>query len=690
MHYGASFNKDTKCIDFKLASHNAQNAILCIFKKPMGHIPFLSVEMQKEGGVFKASIPEKKLFKGRKVFYYGYRIFGANFIKKNEYKEGSDIGFISRIDSEGNRFNPNKLAYDPYSIELSHTQSAVSSDMKVFRSGGDNFLSDNSKIAPKTVFRKIKETKVTKIQPRALKDEIIAEVHLKDLTKLTHTFKKGTYKAASYFAGKIKDTGVTMVEFLPLCEFDSFAEKGNHWGYMPLNYFALKKVYASDKKPYSALYEFRKLIDEFHKRNIKVCMDVVYNHTGEGKTYRDKEDANLFSYALVDNKSYYKLAQNTYYTNHSGCGNDFNTKNPLASDIIVDSLSFFINQGVDAFRFDLAVALMDISTSGYAMYDKNGGILAELKGRLEKLGHKVLLPNEKGEGVHLIAEPWMCSGACNYQLGNFPDYFAEWNDISRETIRMISMKPDCVNPKMIREIIEGQPSKFQNKQRSINYVSSHDGFCLFDLNTYDKPNPNTSGGFCAELCSSYKNDTERQDNEIRKQILILMVSFGIPMLQFGDIFLHSKCGNNNSYNLDNEINRINYKLDKRKGKLSKYIKNLIKFRKENPIFSCEDYVNKIEYYYPSSDKIYDNHKSYWENNSSNILCFKVLDDKNNYFIAISKDKNEIELRLPNNSKNKKWYLITNTKDGFIDLNGTILKEEKYILKPYCACIFKER
>ncbi len=690
MKYGASYNKPLKSVDFKLVSQSAKNVIIELFNNPLGDIPFFEAEMEKEGDTFRISVPIKKVFKKGDVIYYGYRVFGENFIKTREYKKGSDIGFISRLDSDGNRFNPNKIAYDPYSIELSHTHSSVSEDMKQFRSGGENYISDNSKIAPKTVFKIIKEQKIRKPKIRALKDEIIAEVHLKDLTRLCKMKNRGTYYAASKFVKEIKKTGVTMVEFLPLCEFDSHIEKGNHWGYMPLNYFAIKKSFSSDKKPYGALYEFRKLINEFHKNDIKVCLDVVYNHTAEGKTYGDNEDANLFSYALIDNKNYYKLAQNAHYTNHSGCGNDLNTINKISGELILNSLSFWINQGVDAFRFDLAVCLMDSSSSGYAMYDKDKGILSLLKKRLEDMGHTVNSPTEAKDGINLIAEPWMCSGAYNYQLGNFPYYFAEWNDIARDVIRAQSIRPNNVNPYAIRNIIEGTNTKFKGDLRSINYVSCHDGFSLFDLNTYNRPNPSTKGGFIGEMCSNYSDNIMEQDNAIRKEILLLMVSYGIPMIQFGDIFLHSKEGNNNSYNLDNKINRINYKLDKRKQKLNEYILKLIKFRKENKIFSQTYYKDTLEYYFPNSKRIDDNDESYWKNNSSNIICFKVADIKNSFYIAISKDKNPINLTLLKNSKNKNWFLIADTKKDFIDLKGKKADYKEYLLEPYGAVIFKEK
>ena len=690
MKYGASYNKKTDSVDFKLASYNASDVILCIFKNPIGDIPFLEVEMEKDGNIFVASIDKNKLFKKQDVIYYGYRVFGENFKKVLGYKEGSDIGFISRLDNNGNRFNPNKLAYDPYSIELSHTQTSVSSDMTAFRSGDKNYLSDNSKIAPKSVFKIPKEAKIKKVKKRAFKDEIIAEVHLKDLTRLLNIKEKGTYLGAKKFVKEIKKTGVTMVEFLPLSEFDSYFQGGNHWGYMPLNYFAVKKSYSYSKEPYSSLYEFRELINEFHKNDIKVCLDVVYNHTGEGGTYSNNDDARLFSYALIDNKSYYKLAQNGHYTNHSGCSNDLNTLHPLSIDLIVESLSFLINQGVDAFRFDLAVALMDSSTSGYAIYDKKNGMIAKLKEKLEELGHKINFSDDSKDGITLIAEPWMCSGAYNYQLGNFPEYFMEWNDITRDTIRAISIRPNNVNPYAMKNVIEGCPNKFNNEMRSINYVTCHDGFSLFDLNTFDKPNPKTSGGFSGEMCSSYAGDLIEQDNAIRKQILILMLSYGVPMVQFGDIYLQTKQGNNNSYNQDNEINRIDYKLDKRKKNLNNYILNLIKFRKNNEIFSKKDYPKKITYLYPSGAKINEFDESYWKNNSSNILCFKIDDDKDRYYVAISKDKFPIKLHLPKNKKDKNWNLLIDTKKDLINLKGLKHDMDAYTLEPYSACVFKEK
>ena len=190
--YGASFNKKRKTVEFKLASDSAQNVILSVFKNPMGDIPFFEIEMEKEGNLFRVSVPIKKLLKKRNVFYYGYRIFGANFKKQQGYFAGSDIGYISNLDNEGNRFNPNKLAFDPYSFELSHLHSSVSTDLESFRSGEKNYLSDNSKIAPKSVFKIIKEQKIYKTTERSLKDEIIAEVHLKDLTRLLKMKEKGT------------------------------------------------------------------------------------------------------------------------------------------------------------------------------------------------------------------------------------------------------------------------------------------------------------------------------------------------------------------------------------------------------------------------------------------------------------------------------------------------------------------
>ncbi len=198
--FGANLNKDTETgnsfIDFKLFSKNGTEAVLCLFHKPKGEESFLSIKMEKEGDVFKTSLELsgadfKDVLNG-KPLYYGYRVFGPNYKYTESWTPGSKKGFIAKLDKLNNRFNPNKLAYDPYTKELSHLHSDISDNsLKFFRSN-EFYFEDNQKIAPKSVFKINNDIEIQKTSKRALVDEIIGEVHLKSLTALSGKNHAGT------------------------------------------------------------------------------------------------------------------------------------------------------------------------------------------------------------------------------------------------------------------------------------------------------------------------------------------------------------------------------------------------------------------------------------------------------------------------------------------------------------------
>ena len=368
---GAKYNSENKSVEFRIYSKNASKILLCIFEKPQGENPVMVLNMERgENDIWFTSVKDYILDCHKHPVYYGYRIFGANWEYNENFEPGSTIGFISKFDRQNNRFNPNKIAYDPYAQELSHLPSDVNPGFNMFRSGANFHTIDNAKWAIKSVFYPKEQKEIASIAPRAFNSEIIGEVHIKDLTQKIDMPENGTYRGAAKFAKSLKNLGITMVEFLPLNEFDSKQNGGNYWGYMPLGYFSLARKYAYDKTLGNLLEEFRAMVDEFHKNDIKVCLDMVYNHTGEaGLVNNILDDATLLSYALIDNSSYYKTYRNGYYRSNSGCGNDFNANNEGVLNLIIDSLIFWINQGVDAFRFDLAAALLENSCDCDEIYD---------------------------------------------------------------------------------------------------------------------------------------------------------------------------------------------------------------------------------------------------------------------------------------------------------------------------------
>ncbi len=702
---GANYNKETKTVDFKLYSKNAKKVILCIFDSPLDEEAIMNLEMKKgENDIWETSIKDYILNCMQNPVFYGFRVFGENWEYDKNFEPGKETGLKAKIDLKGNRFNPNKLAYDPYAKELSHLPSKVNPGFNMFRSGANFHLINNAKFAPKSVYRRLEDKEIAKVTPRAFNSEIIGEVHVKDLTQNLSIPEKGTFKGAAKFAQSIKKLGITMVEFLPVNEFDTKQNGVNHWGYMPLGYFTLARRYAFDKTLGNILQEFREMVDEFHKNEIKVCLDMVYNHTGEaGLINHNVEDAQQFSYSLIDNSSYYKVYENGYYRSNSGCGNDFNANNEGALNLIIDSLIFWINQGVDAFRFDLAAALLENSCNCSEIYDNIDSLAGKLKTKLQKKGIKVVDDFASAqEGVVLIAEPWTCGGSQCYHLGNFPSFWAEWNDVSRDTFRKITARPKEINPLQIKNLIEGSPNIFENPSKSINYIASHDGFTLFDLNHFDFKNSSTQGGSSHEISSSYQNNLEMSENAIRKQLALLFLSYGTPMIQIGDIIMHTKNGNNNSYNKDDGTNFLNWQKAVNKNtfenRIMEYIRNLINFRNENKIYLNKNFKNYLTYHYDNGELAQSSNLGYWNNNNDDffgVLINPEIDDSKNstanqreIYIASSKSDYKITSTLPKIQDGKNWYKILDTSDfSDVTLDKKVKIDKNYILNPQALVVF---
>ena len=694
--FGANYNPTTKCVDFKLYSKNATKVLLCIFDKPQNDNPVIVLNMEKVGDVWSTSVRDYILNCHNKPVFYGYRVFGKNWEYDEKFEPSSNIGYKSKFDENGNRFNPNKIAFDPYARELSHTISETNQDVNIFRSGGNFHLVDNAKWAIKSVFFQKENVPIVEIKPRAFNSEIIGEVHIKDLTQSIPIPEHGTYLGAGKFAKNIKNLGITMVEFLPLNEFDSKQHGTNHWGYMPLAYFSLARKYAYNKNYGELLNEFRFMVNEFHKNDIKVCLDMVYNHTGEGGLADNNiYDANLLSYALIDNSSYYKVYKNGHYRSNSGCGNDFNIGNDEVFNLIADSLEFWVNQGVDAFRFDLAASFLDESMTCSEVYSTDNSPAQKLKAELLKRGIKVVSDfNSEQEGIVLIAEPWTCGGCNCYQLGNFPSFWAEWNDNFRNIVRKSTLRPYEITPKNLREIVEGNPAVFEGINKSVNYIASHDGFSLFDLNSFNRKSFSTQGGSDWEICGDYGGNSAKKENAIRKQLAFLFLSYGIPMIQIGDLLMHSKNGNNNSYNKDDETNYLNWqKITEENGfenRILEYARNLIKFRNEHSIFKSPNFKDFLTYHYDNGQIADDFNDGYWNNSHDLFFGYLINSPQARIYIATSKSEYNLRIFLPDNLKEKSWHVCSDSSIfKYLDLNIKDYIEKEYILNPHAMTIFME-
>ncbi len=608
---GATFNPATNAVDFRLYSAGASSIVLEIFENPTDEEALATFPLKKsEDNVWETSIKKYALFNLHKPFYYAYRVFG-----------------------KGRFFDEARLAYDPWACALSYNKT-----LKNYQIKSEFFLYE-----PKIV---------TPISARSIADEVIGEVHIKDLTINSGLEFAGTCYAAAKYAKKIQELGITMIEFLPLNDFD---DNSNYWGYMPLSYFAFLKKYFKSETSADMLSEFQDMINEFHKCGIKVCMDMVYNHT-----------ANNASLRLIDGENYYKFDELGNFLNHSCCGNDVNMTNPAVWNLVADSLAYFANLGVDAFRFDLGLALMDTSSIGEAIYDNKTSLFANLPNLLEKRGIKV--SDGTTDGVIFITEPWTCGGKGNYALGKFPEFVYEWNDVARNVIRSSTIRPNEVNPEAIYNLTEGSKQIYENKTRAINYIASHDGLTLRDLNTYYKD------GW--EICGDHFGDTLAQMRSIKKQILLLTLSSGTPMLQIGDLIGHTKQGKSDSYQDDSDINYLDFSSIEKNPKLKEifdFWQIALNFRKE---YEPQNWQRK--YFSASASEISD-FKEY----QNQFLGYLAKCDNTRFYVAISGSSDDLYFALPQNSENLAWKKVIS------NLNNDVEAWDICHLKPYEIAIFKE-
>ena len=537
--------------------------------------------------------------------FYGYRAWGPNWAFDSAWTKGTQVGFVADVDDQGNRFNPNKLLIDPYAAEFSHDpENTTHNDPSVYVTGPLNRIKDSGGFAPKGVVLKPDTSDVGTGPPRAFREEIIYEVHVRGLTKLDPTVpvkEQGTYAGAARRADYLKDLGVTAVEFLPVHEFDNdFNDldpnsKGNdYWGYLTLGFFAPDRRYASDKSPGGPTREFKAMVKAFHDRGIKVYLDVVYNHTGESKN-DDKSVVNLLSWHGLDNPAYNELTiDNFFYYDNSGVTGNFNCANKVARDLILDSLQYWSKvMGVDGFRFDLA-AILGNTLAHQRPSDGQGFIYNKLPGDnpLNRAARELpVRPDNGGPGVDLIAEPYTASGEGGQQEGNFPRGWAEWNPRYRDNLREEQNRLGFTNvtPGILANGFAGSHDLFQDDGRkpwhSVNSIVEHDGPTLNDLYAFNIPQ--NSG----RRAWDQGGDRSLQRQAARDGFAFPLLSLGTPMFCGGDEFLRSTEGDDNPFNVDNSKNYLHWDLiDTNKNHFA-FARRVINFRRTHPALRPAEYFD---------------------------------------------------------------------------------------------------
>lgn len=529
------------------------------------------------------------------------------------------------------------------------------------------------------------------------KDLIIYEMHVRGFTAhpSSQTKNPGTFKGIMEKIPYLKEMGFNAVEFMPIQEFceedvilshpKTKKKLHNYFGYSTVNYFSLMNRYASESSDAKAAHEFKTLVKELHKNGIEVILDVVFNHTFEGNEKGPEK-----SYKGFDPRAYYLINGDNNHLNFSGCGNTFNCNHPVALELIINALRFWVLEyHIDGFRFDLA-----------AVFNRGkDGAPIENAPVLDFISNDPVLSATK-----LIAEPWDAAGL--YQLGKFASFsshWSEWNGKYQSAVRnFIKGTPQQKN--IFAGALCGSHEIFaQSPYSSVNFVTAHDGFCLHDLVSYnhkhneangednkDGNNDNNSWNCDCEGPSHNKKVLQLRKKQMRNFHFALMISQGIPMLLMGDEYGHTKQGNNNPWCQDNELNWFLWdQIDKEK-EFFHFFKNLIHFRKNNPLLRPETFLDEKKIKWHGHQPNQPN----WEADDR-LVAFTLHneDESPEFYVAFNALQKHQKITVPSLNSGRAWRWVINTNnaspnDFYTEENVQILKDQSFNIPAYSSMMLR--
>lgn len=628
-------------VNFSIFSKNATRVDLLLFDHEGDATPSTVIAMDPDKNrtfyYWHTFIPNLK--PGQ---LYGYRVFGP----KNP--------------TTGDMFDSDKLLIDPYARALAGHKIY---SREAAKNPGNNYG---------------KAMKCVVIDPdgfdwegdaptvRPYSTSIIYEMHVGGFTKHPNSgvedAKRGTYLGIIDKIPYLKELGITAVELMPVQFFDAQDAQQrltNYWGYSQMAFFAPYAGYGSSDDPVEVANEFRQMVKALHQAGIEVILDVVFNHTAEAGI-----DGPTYSFRGLENKAYYMLNDaKTNYLDYSGCGNTLNTNHSIVKRMIMDCLRSWVTEyHIDGFRFDLASVL---SRDEYGEPLKNPPVLWEIE------SDPVLA------GTKIIAEAWDAAGL--YQVGTFiGDRWAEWNGKYRDHIRRFLKGEKGMVSKFASKIMASpdiymDPNREPN--RSIHFVTCHDGFTLNDLVSYnnkhngdnlensrDGANDNLSWNCGAEGDTKDPKIHELRLKQIKNFLTLTFISQGTPMLLMGDEVRRSQHGNNNAYCQDNELSWLDWELMKQNADLLRFVKGLISFTQNLEIFRIENLL-------ATSEDIEEPHITWhgvtlyqpdWSDNSLS-LAFTLFHPKANERIHVMVNSywKALEFQIPK-IENSDWYKIIDT------------------------------
>lgn len=655
-------------VNFTIHTHGATSCELLLFhrkaEEPYAVIPF--PESYKIGFCYSMIVFDLDI----EEFEYAYRLDGPYDEKK------------------GLRFDKNKILLDPYARAVTgqsqwgHVNNAQHGyRARVVQSNFDWGDQRHHSIP--------------------MEDLIIYELHVRGFTMDESSGVKhhGTFEGLREKIPYLKELGVNAVELMPIFEFDEMRdvrlidenELIDFWGYNPVSFFAPNTSYCSSMEYNREGLELKTLIKDLHDNGIEVILDVVFNHTAEGNEFGP-----CFSFKGFDNNIYYMLTPDGHYYNFSGCGNTLNCNHPVVRDMILECLRYWvIEYRVDGFRFDLASILGR----------NDDGTPLSQPPLLRSLAFDSILGN-----VKLIAEAWDAGGL--YQVGSFPSWkrWAEWNGRYRDDMRRF-LKGDDFLAQTAAARITGSPDLYDPAYRggnaSINFLTCHDGFTLYDLYSYNQKHNeangwgNTDG---ADDNNSWNCGVEGETDDpailaLRKRLMknacaILLCSRGTPMFLSGDEFADTRYGNNNPYCQDNLISWLDWSLLKKNKDLFDFFQYMILFRKDHPVIRKDLEPSYLGVPAMSTHGLTPDEINF--SGDSHVVCVRfagyneATQKEDLVYLAVNSGWFPVTLTLPELPEHYKWKVAVNTGDPkcqFFHKNSMPTVESKIFLGERSVIIF---
>ena len=513
---------------------------------------------------------------------------------------------------------------------------------------------------------------------RGLGETVIYEMHVRGFTRSSSSNVEhpGTYYGVIEKIPYLQSLGVTAVELMPVHEFSSYDYLGqippraNFWGYDPLLFLAPHRGYAVGTEPGCQVREFKEMVLALHQAGIEVILDVVFNHTAEGN-----ENGPTICFKGLENRVYYMLENGgRNYRNYTGCGNTINGNHPIVRDMIFHCLRHWVHSyHIDGFRFDLASILSR----------NRDGHLVPNPPVVEQIAEDPLLADTK-----IIAEAWDAAGA--YQVGTFGALrWAEWNGRYRDDVRQFWRGDPHLTGAMATRLA-GSSDLYQPSGRrpyhSINFITSHDGFPLNDMVSYnykhngangednrDGDNNNLSFNYGFEGPTDHRGIERVRTRQIKNYLATLLLSQGVPMILAGDEFRRTQQGNNNAYCQDNEISWLDWRLARRHHGLRRFVQTLIAFRRAEPTIRqlnfltgrprCEGGLPDLNWFNPDGGPVD------WTSGERSLVCMlaaclpkSVAEPTHHHVLMMFHAGTEPRrFTLPSMARGLNWRLFVNTE-----------------------------